>query len=72
VKSARVVGDVIGKFHPHGDQAAYDALGDKKGAAVAIDPVTGHPTEARQPANAADPHTRVDSVGRSHSALGRN
>ncbi len=25
-KSARVVGDVIGKFHPHGDQAAYDAL----------------------------------------------
>ncbi len=26
VKSARVVGDVIGKFHPHGDQAAYDAM----------------------------------------------
>lgn len=26
VKSARVVGDVLGKFHPHGDQAAYDAL----------------------------------------------
>ena len=26
VKSARVVGDVIGKFHPHGDQSAYDAL----------------------------------------------
>jgi topoisomerase-4 subunit A len=26
VKSARVVGDVIGKYHPHGDQAAYDAL----------------------------------------------
>ncbi|HUN93197.1 MAG TPA: DNA topoisomerase IV subunit A [Burkholderiaceae bacterium] len=26
VKSARVVGDVIGRFHPHGDQAAYDAL----------------------------------------------
>src|ERR671926_871817 len=25
-KSARVVGDVIGKFHPHGDQAVYDAL----------------------------------------------
>lgn len=25
-KSARVVGDVIGKFHPHGDQAIYDAL----------------------------------------------
>ena len=26
IKCARVVGDVIGKYHPHGDQAAYDAL----------------------------------------------
>src|SRR5262249_49632935 len=26
VKSARVVGDVLGRFHPHGDAAAYDAL----------------------------------------------
>ena len=25
-KSARIVGDVIGKFHPHGDMAVYDAL----------------------------------------------
>ena len=25
-KSARVVGDVIGKFHPHGDTAVYDAM----------------------------------------------
>src|SRR6202008_2747006 len=25
-KSARVFGDVIGKFHPHGDQSVYDAL----------------------------------------------
>ena len=25
-KSARVVGDVMGKYHPHGDQAIYDAL----------------------------------------------
>src|SRR5690349_1820137 len=25
-KSARVVGDVMGQFHPHGDQAIYDAL----------------------------------------------
>ena len=24
VKSARVVGDVLGKYHPHGDQSAYD------------------------------------------------
>ena len=26
VKCARIVGDTIGKFHPHGDQAVYDAL----------------------------------------------
>ncbi|MCU0764756.1 MAG: DNA topoisomerase IV subunit A, partial [Burkholderiaceae bacterium] len=26
VKSARVVGDVLGRFHPHGDSAAYDAM----------------------------------------------
>ncbi|MDH3800332.1 MAG: DNA gyrase subunit A, partial [Desulfobacterales bacterium] len=25
-KSARIVGDVIGKFHPHGDQAVYDTI----------------------------------------------
>jgi topoisomerase-4 subunit A len=25
-KCARVVGDVIGKYHPHGDQAVYDAM----------------------------------------------
>ena len=28
-KSARTVGDVIGKFHPHGDSAAYEAMGSK-------------------------------------------
>src|SRR4026209_2062573 len=26
-KSARVVGDVMGAYHPHGDQAIYDTLG---------------------------------------------
>ena len=26
LKSARTVGDVIGKFHPHGDSAAYEAM----------------------------------------------
>ena len=26
VKSARVVGDVMGRFHPHGDSAIYDAM----------------------------------------------
>ena len=25
-KCARIVGDVLGKFHPHGDQSVYDAL----------------------------------------------
>jgi DNA gyrase subunit A len=25
-KSARIVGDVLGKYHPHGDNAAYDAI----------------------------------------------
>ena len=25
-KSARIVGDVMGKYHPHGDSAIYDAL----------------------------------------------
>ena len=25
-KSARIVGDVMGRFHPHGDQAIYDSL----------------------------------------------
>ena len=26
-KSARIVGDVIGKYHPHGDTAVYDTIG---------------------------------------------
>ena len=25
-KSARVIGDVMGKYHPHGDTAIYDAM----------------------------------------------
>ena len=25
-KSARIVGDVIGRYHPHGDTAVYDAI----------------------------------------------
>src|SRR5438034_1450336 len=29
-KCARVVGDVIGKFHPHGDQAVYDARSEER------------------------------------------
>ena len=39
-KSAQIVGEVIGKYHPHGDAAAYDAMvravhADKKQPAVA-------------------------------------
>ena len=30
-KSARVVGDVMGKYHPHGDQAIYDAIVERCG-----------------------------------------
>ena len=30
VKSAKIVGEVMGKYHPHGDAAIYDALGDEK------------------------------------------
>ena len=26
MKSARTVGDVIGKYHPHGDSAVYDTM----------------------------------------------
>ena len=26
VKSARVVGEILGKYHPHGDASAYDAM----------------------------------------------
>src|ERR1700733_10603130 len=33
-KSARVVGDVIGKYHPHGDVAVYDALTRRAGGFV--------------------------------------
>ena len=36
-KCARVVGDVIGKYHPHGDQSVYDALvrASRKGLTLA-------------------------------------
>jgi DNA gyrase subunit A len=33
VKSSRVVGDTMGKYHPHGDDAIYDAM-VRLGAAV--------------------------------------
>ena len=34
-KSARTIGDVIGKYHPHGDSACYEAMG-ADGAAVQL------------------------------------
>lgn len=37
-KSARIVGEVLGKYHPHGDQSVYDAL-----VRLAQDFVTNHP-----------------------------
>lgn len=37
-KCARVVGEVLGKYHPHGDQSVYDAL-----VRLAQDFVTNHP-----------------------------
>ena len=33
-KSARAVGDVIGKFHPHGDSACYEAMAALQAAAL--------------------------------------
>ena len=41
-KSARVVGDVIGKYHPHGDVAVYDAL-----VRLAQDFAQRYPTDRR-------------------------
>ena len=35
-KCARIVGDVIGKYHPHGDQAVYEALVRMGRQAVAV------------------------------------
>src|SRR3989338_3133620 len=29
-KSARIVGEVLGKYHPHGDMAVYDSMVDRK------------------------------------------
>ena len=37
-KSARVVGDVMGKFHPHGDAAIYDAMNATLAALHSVDP----------------------------------
>ena len=65
-KSARVVGDVMGKFHPHGDAAIYDALVrmgqdfsrgmtlvDKQGNFGSLDDPPAAPRAVRAPPHAA-------------------
>ena len=49
-KCARVVGDVMGQYHPHGDTAIYDALGPARAAVVAALPAgrTARATSARR------------------------
>src|SRR6266550_1579130 len=49
-KSATVVGDVLGKYHPHGDVAVYDSLVDGQGNFGSVDgdpPAAYRYTEAR-------------------------
>jgi Type IIA topoisomerase (DNA gyrase/topo II, topoisomerase IV), A subunit len=62
VKCARVVGDVMGRFHPHGDTAIYDALvrlgQDFSLSHVLIDK---HATSAHPPTRR--PHSATPSAG---------
>src|SRR3974377_1242757 len=54
VKSARVVGDVMGKYHPHGDQATKDALGRRaQGFSIALPVLHGQGNSG--PGNGAPP-----------------
>ena len=48
-KSAAAVGDVMGKFHPHGDSAIYDALGAHGPGLLAALPAHRRPRELRHP-----------------------
>jgi DNA gyrase subunit A len=49
VKSARVVGDVMGRFHPHGDSAIYDAMVRlAQGFAMRVPLIDGTATGARR------------------------
>jgi topoisomerase IV subunit A len=49
VKSARVVGDVLGRYHPHGDSAAYDALVRMAQGFSQRYPADRRPGQLRQP-----------------------
>ena len=40
-KSARIVGDVIGKYHPHGDQSVYDTIEASTNDNYSAEPYTG-------------------------------
>ena len=43
-KSARIVGDVLGKYHPHGDSSVYDALARHKQNCLHVDDIfQAHP-----------------------------
>ena len=80
VKSARVVGDVLGKYHPHGDQAAYDAMVRMAGflAALSADRRSGQLRLARRRQRRGDalhgspPHAdRQAAAGRAGRGHGR-
>src|SRR3546814_3162705 len=66
VKSARVVGDVLGKYHPHGDQAAYDAMVriDRKSTRLN----SSHYCASRMPSSACKKkaHKLTANLGREH------
>ena len=53
VKCARVVGDVMGRFHPHGDSAIYDAL-----VRIGQDFSLSHAARSTSTATSARPPTR--------------
>ena len=52
VKSARVVGDVLGRYHPHGDTAAYDALVRMAQRSKSTRLNSSHPSISRMPSSA--------------------
>ena len=72
VKCARVVGDVMGRFHPHGDSAIYDALARMVQAFSLRHPlIEGHgdfgapgPNTSRRPVHGVPPRISRDGATR--------
>ena len=63
-KSARTVGDVIGKFHPHGDSACYEAMVHMaQDFSSAIRSSTGRATGARPTIRSRSPRCATPSRG---------